>query len=71
MMTVEASSPAEGMNVECSAMIDESMALLMYSSSWMVANSSWKVVPMWALVRIGISLFLFPVWVSGWVGLVG
>ena len=59
IMTEEASSPAEGMNVECSAMIEESMALLIKSSSWMVPSSSWKVViPIWAPVRIGISLDL-------------
>ena len=57
IMTEDASSPADGMNVECSAMTEESMALLMKSSSWMVPSSSWKVViPMWALVRMGISL---------------
>ena len=56
-MTEDASSPADGMNVECSAMMDDSMALLMKSSSWMVPSSSWKpVMPIWALVKIGTSL---------------
>ena len=55
----DASSLAEGMNLEFSAMIEESMALLIKSSSWMVPSSSWKVViPIWVLVRIGISLDL-------------
>ena len=56
-MTEEASSPADWMNVECSAIMDESIALLIKSSSWMVPSSSWNVeIPMWALVSIGISL---------------
>ena len=59
IMTEDASSLAEGMNMECSAMIEKSMELLIKSSSWMVPSSSWKVViPIWALVRIGISLDL-------------
>ena len=59
IMTEDASSPADGINVECSAITEESMALLMKSSSWMVPSSSWKVVtPIWALVRMGISLDL-------------
>ena len=59
IITVDVSSLADGMNVECSTIMDESIALLMKSSSCMVYSSSWYVLlPICALVRIGTSLDL-------------